>query len=129
MAGMARIILADIIAYRLFPFARFGDHMDQAHIVHFLGAINLATQDHSFSMNMADATGENVIGAYAGEQAEEDFRQTEAGLTFSDDDIERHQRLEHAAQRVALGQANVDNVHVVTMPALAADFDPGGALL
>src|SRR3546814_10575120 len=86
MAGMARIILADIIAYRLFPFARFGDHMDQAHIVHFLGAINLAPQDHSFSMNMADATGENGIGAHAGEQAEEDFRQTEAGLSFSDDD-------------------------------------------
>src|SRR3546814_2245611 len=97
---MARIILADIIAYRLFPFARFGDHMDQAHIVHFLGAINLAPQDHSFSMNMADATGENGIGAHAGEQAEEDFRQTEAGLSFSDDDIERHQRLDRKSTRL-----------------------------
>src|SRR3546814_3065947 len=60
MAGMARIILADIIAYRLFPFARFGDHMDQAHIVHFLGAIHLAPQDHSFSMNMADRSEEHT---------------------------------------------------------------------
>src|SRR3546814_1061122 len=81
MAGMARIILADIIAYRLFPFARFGDHMDQAHIVHFFGAINFTAQYHAFSMNVTDATGENGIGAHAGEQAEEDFRQTEAGLS------------------------------------------------
>src|SRR3546814_5905873 len=77
MAGMARIIRADIIAYRLFPFARFGDHMDQAHIVHFLGAINLSPQDHSFSMNMADAKGENGIGANAGEQSGKDFRRSE----------------------------------------------------
>src|SRR3546814_14582627 len=78
----------------------------QAHIVHFFGAINFTAQYHAFSMNVTDATGENGIGAHAGEQAEEDFRQTEAGLSFSDDDIERHQRFEPAAQRIALGQAN-----------------------
>src|SRR3546814_3752596 len=71
----------------------------------------------------------NGIGAHAGEQAEEDFRQTEAGLSFSDDDIERHQRFEPAAQRVALGQANVDNVHVVAMPDLVDDFDAEVAIL
>src|SRR3546814_2203586 len=63
------------------------------------------------------------------EQAEEDFRKTEAGLSFSDDDIERHQRFEPAAQRVALGQANVDNVHVVAMPDLVDDFDAEVAIL
>src|SRR3546814_2543262 len=69
------------------------------------------------------------ISDWSSDVCSSDLRQTEAGLSFSDDDIERHQRFEPAAQRIALGQANVDNVHVVAMPDLVDDFDAEMAIL
>src|SRR5262249_28332901 len=71
--------LCDVLVHRLFALAVFGEHVDETHLVQFGGAIDAAAQHHLLGPSRIELARQQAVGAHAGEQVEQDLRQTELG--------------------------------------------------
>ena len=92
-------------------FARFrdalpglGENVDQPSVFHLFGCIDAAADHHFFSEGRADSARHQAVGAHAGEQTEDVFREAKLRPTLRDNDVERKKGLEAAAERITLRQ-------------------------
>jgi hypothetical protein len=102
------VVALHVVARRRDALPRLGHDMHQADFFHFVGAVDAAGEHHLLGEGRADPARYQAVGAHAGEEPEHGLREAKLGTAFRYNDVERQQRLEATAERVALRQPDRD---------------------
>ena len=129
MAAMATAVLPDIVLDHPAALAGIGQRVDEAEIVELLGAVAAAAEDHLLGARGPQPARQEAMRPHAGKQAERRLGKPEIRPALGNDDVEREQRLEPAAQRVALDQTDGDDRQVEPAHVPVQDPHAGAAIL
>src|ERR1017187_7606077 len=110
--GVCWQISFDIIQSRLFAIPIVGELIDDSHLVHLGGGINLAILHHLLGQLRADSASKEAVGSHTGEAIEQDLRESEASAAFGNDEIAAQCGFEAAAQSIALDDSDRDHVAI-----------------
>src|SRR5712691_1224015 len=123
--GVARDVMADDV----FALAVFGDHVDEAHFMKLVRAVNAAAQDQAFGPCRVELARQQTVGPHSGKQVEQDLGKTQFRTLLRDDDIAGQHGFETAAESVPLDERDRHDREIERSGVVIDDLDAGTCIL